>query len=118
MLAALDELEENYMIEVIMEEPLEGLDADDHEGEEHDHVYPRFDSRSDSKDNRDDEGEYSFSPLPTRNPTRDTVYGPACWSGDAMSDDEMEPRKGNKGPGGRLWAGHGKAIAEHTFETW
>eukprot|EP00873_Tetraselmis_striata_P017810 jgi/Tetstr1/438074/TSEL_026699.t1 len=34
-----------------------------------------------------------------------------------MSDDEMKPRRG-KGSSGRLWAGHEKATAEHTFETW
>eukprot|EP00873_Tetraselmis_striata_P019273 jgi/Tetstr1/439537/TSEL_027966.t1 len=76
--AALDEVEEDQLIEEVVEGLLNDRDASNQE---------------------------------------DTLYGHAYLVDDAMSNDEMEPRRG-KGSSGRLWAGHEKATSEHTFETW
>eukprot|EP00873_Tetraselmis_striata_P010126 jgi/Tetstr1/430390/TSEL_020200.t1 len=115
--AALDELEEDQLIEEIVKGLLNDVDASNQEGEECDHENAYAYSSSEAEDSGDDEDELYFSPLPTRNPRRDTLYGHAYFVDDAMSDDEMEPRRG-KGSSGRLWAGHEKATSEHTFETW
>eukprot|EP00873_Tetraselmis_striata_P029135 jgi/Tetstr1/449399/TSEL_036494.t1 len=115
--AALDELEEDQLIEEVVEELLNDVDASNQDGEEYDHENAYAYSSSEAEDSGDDEDELYFSPLPTRNPRRDTLYGHAYFVDDAMSDDEMEPRRG-KGSSGRLWAGHEKATSEHTFETW
>eukprot|EP00873_Tetraselmis_striata_P028786 jgi/Tetstr1/449050/TSEL_036265.t1 len=115
--AALDELEEDQLIEEIVKGLLNDVDASNQEGEECDHENAYAYSSSEAGDSGDDEDELYFSPLPTRNPRRDTLYGHAYFVDDAMSDDEMEPRRG-KGSNGRLWAGHEKATSEHTFETW
>eukprot|EP00873_Tetraselmis_striata_P033524 jgi/Tetstr1/453788/TSEL_040740.t1 len=115
--AALDELEEDQLIEEVVEGLLNDVDASNQEGEECDHENTYAYSSCEAEDNGDDEDELYFSPLPTRNPRRDTLYGHAYLVEDAMSDDEMEPRRG-KGSSGKLWAGHEKATSEHTFETW
>eukprot|EP00873_Tetraselmis_striata_P020809 jgi/Tetstr1/441073/TSEL_029341.t1 len=115
--AALDEQEEDQLIEEVVEGLLNDVDASNQEGEECDHENAYAYSSSEAEDSGDDEDELYFSPLPTRNPRRDTLYGHAYLVDDAMSDDEMEPRRG-KGSNARLWAGHEKATSEHTFETW
>eukprot|EP00873_Tetraselmis_striata_P028220 jgi/Tetstr1/448484/TSEL_035752.t1 len=115
--AALDELEEDLLIEEVVEGLLNDVDASNQEGEECDNENAYAYSSSEAEDSGDDEDELYFSPLPTRNPRRDTLYGHAYFVDDATSDDEMEPRRG-KGSSGRLWAGHEKATSEHTFETW
>eukprot|EP00873_Tetraselmis_striata_P009465 jgi/Tetstr1/429729/TSEL_019622.t1 len=115
--AALDELKEDHLIEEVVEGLLNDVDASNQEGEEYDHENAYAYSSSEAEDNGDDEDELYFSPLPTRNPRRDALYGHAYCVDDAMSDDEMEPRRG-KGSSWRLWAGHEKATSEHTFETW
>eukprot|EP00873_Tetraselmis_striata_P009368 jgi/Tetstr1/429632/TSEL_019530.t1 len=115
--AALDELEEDQLIEEVVEGLLNDVVASNQEGEECDHENAYAYSSSEAEDSEDDEDKLYFSPLPTRNPRRDTLYGHVYFVDDAMSDDEMEPRRG-KGSNGRLWAGHEKATSEHTFETW
>eukprot|EP00873_Tetraselmis_striata_P046240 jgi/Tetstr1/466504/TSEL_011011.t1 len=118
MWAALDELEEDQLIEEVVEGLLNDVDASNQEGaEECDHENAYAYNSNEAKDSGDDEDELYFSPLPTRNPRRDTLYGHAYFVDDAMSDDEMEPWRG-KGSSGRLWAGHEKATSGHTFETW
>eukprot|EP00873_Tetraselmis_striata_P020861 jgi/Tetstr1/441125/TSEL_029386.t1 len=108
---------QDQLIEEVVEGLLNDVDASNQEGEECDHENAYAYSNSEAEDSGDDEDELYFSPLPTRNPRRDTLYGHAYFVDDAMSDDEMEPRRG-KGSSGRLWAGHEKATSEHTFETW
>eukprot|EP00873_Tetraselmis_striata_P040708 jgi/Tetstr1/460972/TSEL_006124.t1 len=107
--AALDELEEDQLIEEVVEGLLHDVDASNQEGEECDHENAHAYNSSEAEDSGDDEDELYFSALPTRNPRRDTLYGHAYFVDDAMSDDEMEPRRG-KGSSGRLWAGHEKAT--------
>eukprot|EP00873_Tetraselmis_striata_P033550 jgi/Tetstr1/453814/TSEL_040765.t1 len=115
--AALDEQEEDQLIEEVVEGLLNDVDASNQEGEEFDHENAYAYSIGDAEDSGDDEDELYFSPLRTRNPRRDTLYGHAYLVDDAMSDDKMEPQRG-KGSSGRLRAGHDKATSEHTFETW
>eukprot|EP00873_Tetraselmis_striata_P021417 jgi/Tetstr1/441681/TSEL_029906.t1 len=115
--AALDELEEDQLIEEVVEGLLNDVDASNQEGEECDHENTYAYNNTEAEDSGDDEDELYFSPLPTRNPRRDTLFGHAYLVADAMSDDEMEPRKG-KGYSRRLWAGHEKTTTGHTFETW
>eukprot|EP00873_Tetraselmis_striata_P038319 jgi/Tetstr1/458583/TSEL_044986.t1 len=104
--AALDELEEDQLIEEVVEGLLNDVDAANQEGEECDHENAYAYNNSEAEDNGGDEDELYFSPLPTRNPRRDTLYGHAYLVDDA------------KGSSGRLWAGHEKATSKHTFETW
>eukprot|EP00873_Tetraselmis_striata_P005557 jgi/Tetstr1/425821/TSEL_016199.t1 len=108
---------QDQLIEEVVEGLLNDVDASNQEGEECDHEKAYAYISSEAEDSGDDEDELYFSPLPTRNPRRDTLHGHAYFVDDAMSDDEMEPRRG-KGSSGRLWAGHEKATSEHTFETW
>lgn len=57
------------MIELIVdEELLEGVNAYDQEGEEHDHVCPRFECSNHSEGRGDDEGEYYFFPAADAEP--------------------------------------------------
>eukprot|EP00873_Tetraselmis_striata_P029764 jgi/Tetstr1/450028/TSEL_037075.t1 len=98
--AALDELEEDQLIEEVVEGLLNDVDASNQEGEECDHENAYAYSSSEAEDSGDEKDELYFSPLPTRNPRRDTLYGHAYFVDVAMSDDEMEPRRG-KGSSGR-----------------
>eukprot|EP00873_Tetraselmis_striata_P033490 jgi/Tetstr1/453754/TSEL_040706.t1 len=98
MWAALDELEEDQLIEDIVEGLMNDVDAANQEGEECDHGSAYSDSNSEAGDSGDDEDKLYFPPLPTRNLWRDTLYGHAHLVDDAMSDDEiMEPRMEGQG---------------------